>query len=381
MSRTDAQLKKLSDDIQRQAKAGGFDSVSLCRVEDVDALWGQRLHAAIAGGDHAQMSRLAETAERRQHPNALWPEARSALVVGLNYGPVNDPRDSVAETETAVISVYARNKDYHQLIKGRLKTLGSKFIARCRDFGVDADIKVFVDTAPLMEKPLAMTAGLGWLGKHTNLVSPDFGSWLFLGVLLTDIELPASASSVDHCGSCRACLDSCPTDAFPAPYRLNANRCISYLTIEHDGPIAADLRPLMGNRIFGCDDCLAACPWNKFAQVSREAKLQARPDLEAPRLQDLAALGDRQFRQQFAGSPIKRIGINRFLRNVLIAIGNSGEGALVSSAKALLSHESAMVRGAAIWAVRQLVSADDFAELRSTYGSGEHEPAVQQEWV
>jgi epoxyqueuosine reductase len=273
-------------------------------------------------------------------------------MLGLNYGPDRDPLASLALKDRAAISVYARNRDYHDLIKGRLKTIAGRFAAK-----TGGAVKVFVDTAPLMEKPLSEAAGIGWQGKHTNLVSRDFGSWLFLGAILTEIALPPDAPETDHCGNCRACLDICPTGAFPAPYRLDARRCISYLTIEHKGPIPIEFRKAMGNRVFGCDDCLAVCPWNKFARSTHEAKLTAREDLNAPLLAEFAGLDDAAFRARFAGSPIKRIGRNRFLRNVLIAIGNSGKLELAASAEYHLDDPAPLVRGAAVWAVRSLDAA------------------------
>jgi epoxyqueuosine reductase len=270
-------------------------------------------------------------------------------MLGLNYGPDGDPLVSLAARDRATISVYARHRDYHDLIKGKLKRIAQRFASRS-----GRAVKVFVDTAPLMEKPLAEAAGIGWQGKHTNLVSREFGSWLFLGAILTEVALPIDAPEADRCGSCRACLDVCPTNAFPAPYRLDARRCISYLTIEHAGPIPVEFRKAMGNRIYGCDDCLAACPWNKFAQATREAKLAARADLAAPPLAELAGLDDVAFRAKFSGSPIKRIGRDRFVRNVLIAIGNSGDPALAAPAAALLDDPSLVVRDAAAWAVAEL---------------------------
>jgi epoxyqueuosine reductase len=295
------------------------------------------------------MAWLAANAERRADPRALWPEVGAVVMLGLNYGPEGDPLAALAQRDHGSISVYARHRDYHDLIKGKLKRVAQRFAHRSR-----RDVKVFVDTAPLMEKPLAEAAGLGWQGKHTNLVSRSFGSWLFLGAILTEAALPPDEREADHCGSCRACLDACPTNAFPAPYQLDARRCISYLTIEHDGPIPVEFRQAIGNRIYGCDDCLAVCPWNKFAQTTREAKLAARDDLNAPPLAELAALDDAVFRERFAGSPIKRIGRDRFVRNVLMAIGNSGEPALVPAAQALLDDTAPEVRDAAAWALTEL---------------------------
>jgi epoxyqueuosine reductase len=334
----------------------------------------ERLRRFLSDGHHGEMEWLAATAERRGRPRALWGQAGSAVVLGLNYGPSRDPLASLAAKDSATISVYARNRDYHDLIKGKLKRLAQRLAARTR-----SAVKVFVDTAPLMEKPLAAAAGLGWQGKHTNLVSRDFGSWLFLGAILTEIVLPPDAPESDRCGSCRACLDVCPTDAFPAPYRLDARRCLSYLTIEHKGPIPREFRAAMGNRIFGCDDCLAVCPWNKFAQTTHEAKLAARDDLDAPPLAELAALDEAAFRTRFSGSPIKRIGRDRFVRNVLIAIGNSGEPRLVPSVIALLNDPSPFVRGAAIWALSRLDRVHAAAE-RMRRMATEPESGVREEW-
>jgi len=321
------------------------------------------------------MDWLADTESRRSSPRALWPEVGSVVMLGFNYGPDGDPRAVQGDRQGGAISVYARGRDYHDVLKGRLKTLASRFKAR---FG--GEVKVFVDTAPVMEKPLAAAAGIGWQGKHTNLVSREFGSWLFLGALFTTLELPRDEAAEDACGSCRACLDACPTAAFPAPYQLDARRCISYLTIEHAGPIPRDLRPAIGNRIYGCDDCLAACPWNKFAVAGRDAKLVARADLAAPPLAELAALDEASFRARFSASPIKRIGRDRFVRNVLIAIGNSAAPRLLSAAEALLGDPSPEVRGAAVWAVGRLSAPDSFGLLRQARMPGEADPCVRAEW-
>jgi epoxyqueuosine reductase len=320
------------------------------------------------------MAWLATTAKRRGQPRALWSEVGAVVMLGLNYGPSGDPLASLSARDCGTISVYARHRDYHDLIKGKLKRIAQRFAAR-----TGSQVKVFVDTAPLMEKPLAAAAGLGWQGKHTNLVSRDFGSWLFLGAILTEIALPPDTAEADHCGSCRACLDICPTNAFPAPYRLDARRCISYLTIEHKGPIPREFRAAIGNRIYGCDDCLAVCPWNKFAQTTREAKLAARPDLEAPPLAALVRLDEGGFRALFAGSPIKRLGRDRFVRNVLVAIGNSSEPELVVPVVGLLDDASPLVRGAAVWALWRLdhVRAADERTLRI---EAESDGDVRQEW-
>ncbi len=354
------------------AKAEGFDVLRVTRP-DATPEAAPRLRQFIADGFQGDMTWLEETAERRGAPHRLWPETRSVVMLGLNYGPEDDPLASLGMKDRATISVYARNRDYHGLIKGRLKGIASRFEAR-----TGSRVKVFVDTAPLMEKPLAEAAGIGWQGKHTNLVSRDFGSWLFLGAILTDAELPPDEAETDHCGSCRACLDICPTNAFPVPYRLDARRCISYLTIEHAGPVPREFRKAMGNRIYGCDDCLAVCPWNKYAQATREAKLAARDDREAPLLADLVALDDAGFRAHFSGSPVKRIGRDRFLRNVLYAVGNTGDAALVPLVEARLRDRSALVRGAAAWALGELDREAALAAraMHATEGDGH----VMEEW-
>jgi epoxyqueuosine reductase len=334
--------------IRSQAAELGFDA---CGLTSVEQPWpaSARLAEFIEHGRHGEMGWMATTAERRAHPRAMWAEARSAVVLGVNYGPDEDPLAILARRDRGAISVYARGDDYHELIKKRLKALARWLAAEA-----GCAVKVFVDTAPLMEKPLAQTAGIGWQGKHTNLVSRALGSWLFLGAVLTNQALAPDRAETDHCGACRACLDICPTAAFPAPYQLDARRCISYLTIEHAGPVPADLRPLLGNRIYGCDDCLAVCPWNKFAKAASEAAFHARDALHAPALADLAKLDDPSFRALFSKNPIKRIGRDRFVRNVLYAIGNSGEASLIEVACALLADPSPVVRDAAEWALEQL---------------------------
>jgi epoxyqueuosine reductase len=334
----------------------------------------ERLREFVGAGAHGDMTWMAGNAERRADPCALWPEVRSVIMLGINYGPDDDPLAVLQERTRGGISVYARGDDYHELIKPRLKQIGRWLIDNA-----GGDIKVFVDTAPVMEKPLAAAGGLGWQGKHTNLVSRQFGSWLFLGAIFTTLDLPADAPESDHCGNCRACLDVCPTAAFPAPYRLDARRCISYLTIEHKGQIPRELRPLMGNRIYGCDDCLAVCPWNKFAVDGREMKLAARDALRAPRLADLARLDDAAFRALFAKSPVKRIGRARFVRNVLIAIGNSGDAVLAPEAERLLGDVSPLVRGAAVWALGRLDPAR-LAHCASRHAT-EADPEVIAEWA
>jgi len=325
------------------------------------------------------MDWMATTAARRGSPSALWPQVRSVIMLGMNYGQGADPLAILQHRDRGAISVYAQGDDYHEIIKPRLKALARWLTAQAGG-DVQAGMKVFVDTAAVMEKPLAAAAGLGWQGKHTNLVSREFGSWLFLGAIFTTLELPPDAPEEDHCGSCRACLDICPTAAFPAPYRLDARRCISYLTIEHKGPIPRELRAAMGNRIYGCDDCLAVCPWNKFAQAGHEAKLATRDELRAPRLADLARLDDAAFRKLFAKSPVKRTGRDRFVRNVLIAIGNSGDASLAVEAERLLGDPSPLVRGAAVWALARSLPHDRLAALAAARCGGESDPSVGDEW-
>jgi epoxyqueuosine reductase len=336
------------DAIRGRALALGFDAVGFCRAE-LGSEARERLAAFLAAGQHGDMAWLAARTEQRSHPRALWAEARSVIALGLSYAPPDDPLATLKQPDRGTISVYARNRDYHDVMKGMLKHLAQFIAAR---FG--PGVKVFVDTAPVMEKPLGAQAGLGWQGKHTNLVSRAHGSWLFLGEIYTTLEIPPDAPHADRCGSCRRCLSVCPTDAFPAPYRLDATRCISYLTIEHEGPIPHALRPLMGNRIYGCDDCLAVCPWNRFARATPHAKLQARADLTAPRLAELAALDEASFRAMFSGSPIKRIGRNRFVRNVLIAIANARDPTLWDAAARLRADPDPVVAEAAAWACDQL---------------------------
>jgi len=333
-----------------------------------------RLRQFLAASGHGDMDWMARNADRRGDPRALWPEACAIVMLGVNYGPQDDPLSILRKRMCGAISVYAQGDDYHEVIKPRLKDLGHWLIDRA-----GGDVKVFVDTAPLMEKPLAEAAGLGWQGKHTNLVSREHGSWLFLGAIFTTLDLPPDAPERDHCGSCHACLDICPTAAFPAPYQLDARRCISYLTIEHKGPIPRALRKLIGNRIYGCDDCLAVCPWNKFARVGRETKLAARAALRAPQLAELARLDDAGFRALFTKSAVKRVGRARFLRNVLIAIGNSGNPALADEAERLLDDSSPLVRGAAVWALGRLDRAR-LARCASKRRRDESDSEVLAEW-
>ncbi len=340
-------MYSLSKNVLKRIKSLGFSDFG---IVDLDAYNPQDgLLRYIDCGHHGTMAWMEETAKRRIHPQQMWKQAKAAIVLGMNYGPDCNPLENLTKPAKGTISVYARGRDYHQLIKGRLKEVAGLL---ARDTG--EDVKVFVDTAPLMEKPLAEAAGLGWQGKHTNLVSREFGSWLFLGVILTAAKLSPTKLEDGGCGSCRACLDICPTNAFPAPYQIDARRCISYLTIEHKGAVDENLRALMGNHIFGCDDCLAVCPWNKFAKTSAEIKFKAKQSLDSPNLQDLAKLSDDEFRTMFAGSPIKRIGRTQFLRNVLYAIGNSGCAELLPHAQAHREHENEIVRDAAHWAISRL---------------------------
>ena len=341
-------MDRLKDRLVAQARAEGFDACRLCRPWDVGHV-PERLAEFLARGYHGQMGWLAERSHWRGAPQRLWPEARTVIVLGESYTPREDPLAGLARRDRGNISVYARGRDYHDTVKKRLKRLARWLIAEA-----GGEVKVFVDTAPVPEKPLAEAAGLGWQGKHTNLVSRELGSWFFIGSVFTTLDLEADAAEADHCGSCRACLDVCPTDAFPAPYQLDARRCISYLTIEHKGPVDEALRPGLGNRIYGCDDCLAVCPWNKFAVEAREVKYHARADLVAPPLAELARLDDASFRARFSGSPIKRIGRDRFVRNVLYAIGNSGDPGLRAVAQELCEDADPAVADAARWAVARL---------------------------
>jgi epoxyqueuosine reductase len=340
----------LKAEIARRARAEGFDSVRFAPARAPEAA-PERLADFLARGRHGEMDWLAANAARRADPAVLWPEAKSIVVLGLNYGPQSDPLATTAQRDRGTISVYARGDDYHEIVKAKLKRIAS---AMARDFG--CAVKIFVDTAPVMEKPIAEAAGIGWQGKHTNLVSREYGSWLFLGSIFTTLALEPDAAEPDHCGQCRRCMDACPTNAFPAPYQLDARRCISYLTIEHKGHIPEEFREAIGNRIYGCDDCLAVCPWNKFAQAGREAKLAERAELQSPPLRDLSRLDDAAFRTLFRKSPVKRIGRDRFLRNVLIAIGNSGDVSLAREAERLRTDASPLVREMAVWALRRLAA-------------------------
>ncbi len=339
-------MDRLRDRLAAEAKAVGFAKMGIC-APDATPETAPRLRKFLAEGRHGHMGWLAEREAWRGSAAALWPQARSVIMLADSYAPKADPLEVLQHPDRAAISVYAQGRDYHDLIKKRLKRLGRWLIEQ-----KSCEIKVFVDTAPVMEKPLAQAAGLGWQGKHTNLLSRDLGNWFFLGAIFTTLDLPKDSTEISHCGSCTACLDICPTQAFPAPYQLDARRCISYLTIEHHGPVDPELRPLLGNRIYGCDDCLAICPWNKFAQAASELGYQGYVD--APHLADLAMLDDAAFRQRFAGSSIKRIGRSRFVRNVLYAVGNSGAAGLRPVAESLLNDADETVADAAKWAVTRL---------------------------
>jgi epoxyqueuosine reductase len=364
----------LKQRIAQEARALGFDAVRFAPAEAPRGA-GAALDIFIAEGRHGDMAWLAANAERRKDPSALVPEAKSIIVLGLNYGPAGDPLQVLGSRSRGAISVYAQGEDYHELIKAKLEAL-----ACVVQTAAHAQVKVFVDTAPVMEKPIAARAGMGWQGKHTNLVSREFGSWLFLGAIFTTAEIPPDEPEQDHCGVCRRCLDVCPTNAFPAPYQLDARACISYLTIEHKGHIALRFRTAMGNRIFGCDDCLAVCPWNKYAVHAHEAKLAARAGSDNPPLSELLDLDDAAFRARFRGTPIKRTGRDRFLRNVLIAAGNSGDGSLVPQIEALLDDASPLVRAMAVWALLRLAPRR-FAALRALYAQSEPDQTVAGEWM
>jgi epoxyqueuosine reductase len=358
-----------------EASALGFDCVG---VTDPGAIADAAKHfrSFLDAGAHGDMDWLAAHPERRADPRVLWADVRSVIMLGVNYGPDENPLAILAQRTRGAISVYAQGDDYHDLIKKRLKALARWLVATS-----GAEVKVFVDTAAVMEKPLAQAAGLGWQGKHTNLVSREFGSWLFLGAIFTTSDLPRDDAEADHCGSCQACLDICPTAAFPAPYKLDARRCISYLTIESKGPIPHEFRKAIGNRIYGCDDCLAVCPWNKFAQAGREAKLAARDELRAPDLAELARLDDAAFRARFTKSPVKRIGRDRFIRNVLIAIGNSNDKGFAVEAERLADDDSALVRGAAAWALSQLIEPEEFTARAAKALNSEADAGVRAEWL
>jgi epoxyqueuosine reductase len=366
--------------LDTEAARLGFSALGVATPERVPDLAGD-LQGFLAAGHHASMGWMAERTESRADPRGLWPRVRSIVVVAFDYGPQGDALAGLATPDRGVISAYARNRDYHDVVKGKLKELAGGLVGEARRAGVDGDVKVFVDTAPVMEKPLAAAAGIAWQGRNTLAVSRRIGGWFFLGVIYTTLDLAPDAAERSHCGSCRACLDVCPTDAFPAPHRLDARRCISYLTIEHAGPIPIEFRAAMANRIYGCDDCLAVCPWNKFATAAREAKLVARPELIDPPLADLVELDDAEFRARFAGSPIKRTGRDRFVRNVLIAIGNSGDPGFLPAVERRLGDDAAVVRGAAVWAAGRLAGAANTAGLFEIHGRAETDPEVLAEWA
>ncbi|MGE3065464.1 MAG: tRNA epoxyqueuosine(34) reductase QueG [Hyphomicrobiaceae bacterium] len=360
--------------VRSEALAAGFDGVRVTRPEAIGPA-GRRLLDFLADGREGEMAWMATNADRRADPRALWPDVRSVIMLAKSYAPADDPLTSLAWPERGTISCYAQRRDYHDVVKSGLKQ-----VARALAAASSAEVKVFVDTAPLMEKPLAQAAGLGWQGKHTNLVSREHGSWLFLGAILTTAALEADAAEVNHCGSCTRCLDVCPTQAFPAPYQLDARRCIAYLTIEHKGSIPREFRPAIGNRVFGCDDCLAVCPWNKFAAASHDAKLQVRSETANPPLADLLELDDAAFRARFAGTPVKRTGRDRFLRNVLIAAGNSGDAALKPAVRRHLRDEAPVVRASAVWAAAMLAARLEWEHLRDTHAPREHDATVLEEW-
>ncbi|HTO39498.1 MAG TPA: tRNA epoxyqueuosine(34) reductase QueG [Rhizomicrobium sp.] len=366
-------ISDLTEAIRARAKSEGFDVVRFTHAQTVPEP-ARRFDAFLEQGHHGTMDWMAREPSRRAGPNALWPDAKSVIVLGANYGPEENPLERLNQRQTGNISVYALGDDYHELLKGKLKRIASYIHQK-----LGADVKVFIDTAPVMEKPLAARAGLGWQGKHTNLVSREFGSWLFIGSIFTTLELAQDTPETDHCGQCQRCLDVCPTNAFTAPYQLDARRCISYLTIEHKGQIPAEFRGKMGNRIYGCDDCLSVCPWNKFAQDAREAKFHAREELRNPPLAELSRLDDAQFRALFRKSPVKRTGRDRFVRNVLIAIGNSGDTALAAEATRLLDDASPLVRGMAVWALAKL-SPQTLAGHAATHMEAETDEDVRAEW-
>ena len=360
-------------EIRDKALEEGFDVVGFADANITDTS-GERLAKFIEHGAHGDMDWLASRVTERQHPTHLWSDVKTVISVGVNYGPADDPMAVLDKPSNGAISVYARGDDYHDIMKKRLKAL-----ARWVSETFETEVKVFVDTAPVLEKPIAAVAGLGWQGKHTNVVSREFGSWLFLGEIFVALAMPVDAAHADNCGSCKRCLNACPTDAFPAPYQLDARRCISYLTIEHKGHIDRSLRPLIGNRIYGCDDCLAVCPWNHFAQTSRNIQLGARAALTAPSLESLARLDDEAFRALFRKSPIQRTGRARFVRNVLIAIGNSGDVTLLPCVVERLVDESPLVRAMAVWAMARLADRPTYEQLAHQQHN-ESDVGVQEEW-
>ena len=367
-------LHDLLEELRQRAEALKFDAFGIASTDGLGSA-GARLLEFIELKRYGNMEWMVKTVKRRSDPRQLMPSARRVIMVGMSYAPDQDPLEALDRRLNAAISVYAKSRDYHEVLKGRLKELAGLLARRA-----NADVKVFVDTAPLMEKPLAAIAGLGWQGKHTNLVSRQHGSWLFLGAIMTDAPLPVNSPEEDHCGSCRNCLDICPTDAFPAPYQLDARRCIAYLTVEHKGHIPLEFRKPIGNRVFGCDDCLAVCPWNKFAGLAREAKLAARLETDNPPLMELLALDDAAFRARFAGTPVKRTGRERFLRNCLIAAGNSGDGSLVPAVSRLLDDPQPLIRSMAVWALGDLATGSEFTEMLNRYCPSETDATTIAEW-
>jgi epoxyqueuosine reductase len=372
---TVAPTNDLNAVLRDEASRLGLDAIGIARLGSTGEI-ADRLGHFLKHGWHGDMDWMEENADRRGDPNRLWPQARTAIMVGQSYAPPTDPLNALGQHDRGVISVYAKGRDYHDVVKKKIKSLARAFAAKS-----GADVKVFVDTAPLMEKPLAMKAGLGWQGKHTVLVSREHGSWLFLGAILTTAELSPDQAEISRCGSCSRCLDICPTKAFPAPYQLDARRCLAYLSIEHKGHIAHEFRVPMGNRVFGCDDCLAVCPWNKFAAAATELRFAAQPATDNPPLADLLALDDAAFRQRFAGTPVKRTGRNRVVRNALIAAGNSGDKSLLRLITPLLGDDSPLVRAMAIWAAKRLMSEAELAPLQAHYEPKEVDPEVAREWA
>ncbi|MFT4079609.1 tRNA epoxyqueuosine(34) reductase QueG [Rhodomicrobium sp.] len=372
--RTAAAGDNLSGVVKARVLAEGFDTVGIADPAAIGGA-GEGLIGFLAAGFHGDMGWLEANADKRADPRVLWPEVRSVILVTLNYGPDADPRTARADASRGAVSVYAKGADYHDIIKAKLKAVARDFAAMAGE-----DVKVFVDTAPVMEKPLAQAAGLGWQGKHTNLVSRDLGSWFFLGAIFTTARLASDTPERDRCGTCRACLDACPTRAFPEPHRIDARRCISYLTIEHKGQIGPEFREAIGNRIYGCDECLAACPWNKFAQKASEVRFHAREAADNPPLHELLRLDDAAFRARFAGSPVKRIKRDRFVRNALVAAGNSGDPALLDDALRLICDDSPLVRGMAVWAVSRLGGLELKSKLKERYSSEEKDATVREEW-
>jgi epoxyqueuosine reductase len=365
---------ELKSELTKQARLEGFDLVGITKAE-LPSLNKIAFEEFLTQNWHGDMLWMEEKKQRRESPTHLWPEAKSIIMLAMNYGPEQNPLPELKKTKNGVISCYAKGKDYHDIVKKKLKNLARWFVAE-----TGAEVKVFVDTAPVMEKPLAMQAGIGWQGKHTNMVSQDLGSWTFLGAIFTTQELESDDREKDHCGSCRKCLDICPTNAFPEAYKLEAKKCISYLTIEHQGMIERELRSKMGNRIYGCDDCLAICPWNKFAQTAQEARFLARDEIDNPPLKELLKLDDESFRTKFAGTPIKRTGRNRFIRNCLIAAGNSKDQELVQDVTSHLNDESEIVRATSVWAMQQLLTKEAFTKLKQTEIVKEKDPLVLSEW-